>query len=75
VTPSLAKQMLSQLSYPSQLARVGGASGSSFVRLRGSGGDGGVECYADLTDDTRAAGVRRRSSMAVTAALSPSSFR
>jgi hypothetical protein len=59
VTPSLAKQVLSQLSYTSQLARVGRPSGSLFVRLRGSGGDGGVECYADLTDDTRAAGVEK----------------
>jgi hypothetical protein len=51
----LAKQVLSQLSYMCQLARVGRSSGSSSVRLRGPGGDGGVECYADLADDNRAA--------------------
>jgi len=36
-----------------QLARLGRPSGSTFVRLRGSGGDGGVECYADLKDAGR----------------------
>lgn len=36
-----------------QLARLGVPSGSSFVRLRGAGGDGGVECYTDLTDGSQ----------------------
>jgi len=36
-----------------QLARLSKPLGSSFVRLRGSGGDGGVECYADLADGSR----------------------
>jgi hypothetical protein len=31
--------------------------GSSFVCLRASGREGGVGCYTDLTDDTRAAVV------------------
>jgi hypothetical protein len=55
----LAKQVLSQLSYTFHLARVGRPSGSSFVRLCGSGTDGGVECCAHLTDDTRAAGLEK----------------
>ncbi|MBZ5672399.1 MAG: hypothetical protein LAO04_22090 [Acidobacteriia bacterium] len=36
-----------------QLARNSRPPGSSFVRLRGAGGDGGVECYADLAHGSR----------------------
>lgn len=36
-----------------QLARNSSPDGSSFVRLHGAGGDGGVECYAELHDGTR----------------------
>lgn len=36
-----------------QLARLAKPEGSTFVRLRGSGGDGGVECFVDLADGSR----------------------
>jgi len=54
----LAKPALSQLSYTCQLARVGRPTDFLFVHLRESGGDGGVECYADLTDGTRAVVIK-----------------
>jgi hypothetical protein len=41
--PLLAKQVLFQFSYTFHLARVGRPSA---LRSFGSGGDGGVECYA-----------------------------
>ena len=36
-----------------QLANRTVPKGASFMRLHGAGGDGGVECYADLPDGTR----------------------
>ena len=36
-----------------QLARNSVPPSSPFVRLRGAGGDGGVECYADTSDGSR----------------------
>ena len=36
-----------------QIARRTISGNTSFTRLRGSGGDGGVECYADLPDGSR----------------------
>jgi hypothetical protein len=75
VIPLLAKQVLSQLSYTFHLARVGRPSGSSFVRLCVSEATAALSAML-ISRMTRARpGWRRRSSMTVMAALSPSSFR
>ena len=36
-----------------QLARFSVPTDARFIRLRGDGGDGGVECYADMSDGSR----------------------
>lgn len=36
-----------------QLAHSSVSDATSFVRLAGAGGDGGLECYVDLPDDSR----------------------
>lgn len=43
-----------------QLARRTLPEGTDCHRLRGAGGDGGVECFADLPDGDTQGTVRRR---------------
>jgi hypothetical protein len=40
-----------------QIARRTVPSGTKFVRLHGAGGDGGVECFADLVDGRALVGL------------------
>lgn len=51
--PHLGGQAVSFEEFCCQLARKTVPIDANFHRIRGAGGDGGVECFADLVDGTR----------------------